>query len=567
MSRRAFTLGVAVVLLVFVATASLRRSPDWFGSVHDDTIYFSTAKAMASGEGFVLPSLPGAPPQTKYPALYPAALALVWLAGPDFPANLDWAWLLNLLFAAAAIAVWAALARQLGCGRREALLLTALAALNPYVVFWSNTLVSDLAFTALAVGGAVAAQAALERRRAGAAATSWWVLAITLLWAACLTRTLGVAFVAGVAALAAWRGAWLPAAATLSACLAPLLKLAGAMGRPALPAAASAWEGFRQNLLYYSSYGEFWKLCVPDWATLERQVSVTLVEILKHPAIAVFFLPATGLVSPGLQLLAITLSVGVLAGLIRRARADGLHPLHLAAIFYFPIILLWNYPLLTRFGLPFLMLFLAGAAGQLTELGRLLRQSWLRGPKADRVVAAAFALGLAALLGYGVRRMLWQAPQGFAQMQRQRAELSEPKQEAYRWLRSSTAPDEVVISYEDGALYLFADRRGMRPASLSTAAFFMQDRAILDHDLAQLQDTALALGARYWLQAPDDFDQESAPELVRARIDELLQGLPTVFSSADGKVRVVDLQTARWAQAGAAESAARRGESHDPLDP
>src|SRR5262249_4735789 len=48
------------------------------GEYHDDAIYVSTAKALAEGEGYRQTFLPGAPPQTKYPPLYPALLAGVW---------------------------------------------------------------------------------------------------------------------------------------------------------------------------------------------------------------------------------------------------------------------------------------------------------------------------------------------------------------------------------------------------------------------------------------------------------------------------------------------------------
>src|SRR6266851_9436610 len=75
------------------------------GEYHDDAIYVSTAKALADGEGYRLAHLPGAPPQTKYPPLYPALLALLWKLGPDFPANLPLLKGLSLLCGVAALAL------------------------------------------------------------------------------------------------------------------------------------------------------------------------------------------------------------------------------------------------------------------------------------------------------------------------------------------------------------------------------------------------------------------------------------------------------------------------------
>src|SRR5262245_12487243 len=73
---------------ILVVSASLRVHTDVCGQCHDDGIYVLTAKALAEGEGYRLTNLPGEPPQTKYPPLYPVLLALLWKLWPDFPANL-----------------------------------------------------------------------------------------------------------------------------------------------------------------------------------------------------------------------------------------------------------------------------------------------------------------------------------------------------------------------------------------------------------------------------------------------------------------------------------------------
>src|SRR5688572_12685659 len=82
----AIVLAAAFVVLASVSTFVAAAC----GSFHDDAIYVSTAKALAEGRGYDLINLPGAPPQTKYPILYPLLLALVWKVWPQFPGNL-WA--------------------------------------------------------------------------------------------------------------------------------------------------------------------------------------------------------------------------------------------------------------------------------------------------------------------------------------------------------------------------------------------------------------------------------------------------------------------------------------------
>src|SRR5690242_4694457 len=75
-------LGLAGILMLY-AEAVLRLPPAiFFGLTGDDAIYFSSARAIASGAGYVLPSLPGTPPATKYPILYPWILSWVWRWNP-----------------------------------------------------------------------------------------------------------------------------------------------------------------------------------------------------------------------------------------------------------------------------------------------------------------------------------------------------------------------------------------------------------------------------------------------------------------------------------------------------
>ena len=44
--------------------------------IDHDAVYAVTAKALAEGKGYHLVNLPGAPPQNRYPILYPALLLL-----------------------------------------------------------------------------------------------------------------------------------------------------------------------------------------------------------------------------------------------------------------------------------------------------------------------------------------------------------------------------------------------------------------------------------------------------------------------------------------------------------
>lgn len=76
------------VLLLLCLVIYLRG---WSGGIsyyHDDSIYIITSRSLAEGRGYRIESIPGSPPQTKYPVLYPALLALLWKIDPEYPANL-----------------------------------------------------------------------------------------------------------------------------------------------------------------------------------------------------------------------------------------------------------------------------------------------------------------------------------------------------------------------------------------------------------------------------------------------------------------------------------------------
>ncbi|MCB9384458.1 MAG: hypothetical protein H6509_07575 [Bryobacterales bacterium] len=547
MSRNSFLIGLIGVVALFWWVAASRYDAAAFGASHDDTLYFTAAKSISEGHGSRLESMPGEPPQTKYPALYPALLSLAWTINPEFPSNLELAWKLNLLFAALATLLAAALARQLGAGRGEALALAALTGLHPIYIYWADQLVSDLAFMAFGLGAAVLAERELRRER-----PSWiaWTGVVVLLVLACWTRTLGAAFVAGVAVMAMLRGSTAKAAAALAGAAPVAWGLWSAMsGDAQAQDAALALPGFEQNVAYYASYIAHWRQSVPDSAVLLAQVKSALTETLKHPAIAVFHLPAVGFTSMPMALVSIAISAGVINGVVARARRNGLHPVHVAALFYLPIVLLWNYLLMERFWLPFLPLFFAGASFELQRIAEMARASWRKGPAGDRVVVAGFSAALVALVAFGLYRGFASKPEMLARSLAARHALIEPKLEAYQWLRVHSSPSDTVISYDDGALYLYAHRRGMRAFSPLTDSFFAQDESKLERDLDGITDTAAALGARYWVTAPDDFEMTHAPEQIRKRMDKELATAPVVFASTDGRVRVHDISAMPWSRA------------------
>src|SRR5258708_8347796 len=74
------------ILLVPSAQYAWRsRDMPKFGLLHDDAILFASAKSLATGEGYRIPSLPEKPFQTKFPPLYPLYLSAILKLNPPFP--------------------------------------------------------------------------------------------------------------------------------------------------------------------------------------------------------------------------------------------------------------------------------------------------------------------------------------------------------------------------------------------------------------------------------------------------------------------------------------------------
>src|SRR5258708_32288652 len=147
-ARKAITF--AVLLLALVPSARLvrrAREMPYFGHLQDDSIYFVAAKSMAEGRGSRILSLPGEPFQTKYPPLWPLALAAIWKIDPRFPENLRWGMALAWVMLPAFMALAWRWFRSIGFAPVMRTTLCAVLVLSPWVVFLSATVMSELVFS------------------------------------------------------------------------------------------------------------------------------------------------------------------------------------------------------------------------------------------------------------------------------------------------------------------------------------------------------------------------------------------------------------------------------------
>ena len=141
--------GQRVIASIFFAALAVLYGIAWLspaiGLFHDDAIYLVTAKAISAGHGYRIESLPEPILQTKYPPLFPALLALFTLVS----ANAQWLKLLPLACTAAWLIVTRRLLIRMGASQGDALVLVALTAASPLVLFLSTNLLSETLFALL----------------------------------------------------------------------------------------------------------------------------------------------------------------------------------------------------------------------------------------------------------------------------------------------------------------------------------------------------------------------------------------------------------------------------------
>jgi hypothetical protein len=518
----------------------------YFGYYHDDALYFSSGQALAQGRGYIIPSLPGTPRQTKYPVLYPWLLSWIWKWDPSFPANLaPAAWMTAAFGCWSLIAAFQLLRTLNGVGDWPALLLVSLCAFQPHFLVLSGAVLSDVPFMALVLTVAVVADSAMCRDSA-----IWLGLVTGTLAGLCtLIRTAGIAVAVGILATAVHRRAYRQG---LVFCLAmtPFLAAVLWFARPNLwphgahAGGAALASGWQQTWFFYTSYAEYWKLTVPGPVAFLKMLGVNLDALLKGPAVY-FFVPVVRTSSPVGIVLSTLLTAGILAGVIRQARRQEWKPIHFILPFYAALILLWNYPLMDRFLLWLLPLFYAGVWLEGKHLLLMIRTVFrsARGP-AEKLFAGALSLGLLALAGTAA----WDYWDGFRPelraMGARRAAMLGEKIQVYNWLRQNTDPQTRVVTSEDATLYLYAGQQAIRPIQFSVEWYYTKDVRVLERDLAHFTDTARRVGARFWVVASDDDIMMSLGKhqgLMDARMAELKSVLPMVFHSRENKVQVYDL--------------------------
>ncbi len=522
-------------VLVFVSAAP---TADLFGRIHfDDGVYFDSAKALSEEGRYVVASMPGSPPQTKYPVLYPWILSWVWSVHPAFPANVgSAAWLSGLFGCWFLVASFLYLRRQPGIGPWVALGCVALTSIRPNILDMSSSLMSDMPFMAFAVTTLLLVELGFttEKQR-GLVVLAGLFAGLTF-----LTRTAGVAFIGGVIVWALARKHYSRGALFAGAC-APFLLGHGLwvmMNSEALALGGTASLGWRQIWTYHTNYAEFWKLSVPSMDVFLNMLNANIVSFLTAPAGMALFPTSGGDDSMLGKLLAVALSFGIFSGLVRHLRPAGFAPVHVALLLSGVIGLLWNFPIMERLMAVFLPWFYLGAWVEGRYIGAAtLEVMRSQKPKMEKAFALIFAAGVVFVFLYAARSH-FVASLRFGPTLQQLAHQLAGKEEAAQWLKQNAAGDDIFLAYSDSRLHLETGRQAVWPIVFTTDILFEGDDS-LERQFGHYMDVGSHVGARYWVASNDDLS--AGTPVGKKSLADWEARFPIVFRSSGGTVRIHDL--------------------------
>jgi hypothetical protein len=539
--------GLLLVLALYSALVWSLTPTNYFGFTEDDSLYFSSGKALADGQGYIMPSLPGSPQATKYPVFYPWLMSFIWRASPSFPENLKIAIGFNVACGFAFLGIAFVFLRTIrSLTDIEALLITALCAIHPALLFHSANALPEVLFAALSLGAILLATRGTSREGHAFETTGAGILSGLAL----LTRSLGIPIATGLFLAALTRNGWrksLYFAAGAFPFEAFSLWRSAHLAPAAIPYAATPCTNVvRMSWLYYTSYIGFWKADVLHGSGL--------LHVLRQNLVLLFLQPGAYLADPATMQSelfafapAVILSVAAICGLARRLGPEGWQPIHFALLLYAIPLALWNYPVMERFLLPFLPLFIAGVWLEAKPLLRRLATDVMNPKQAgpDRATGAAIFLSLVLLaLSFSLIRSYWTETATIRRISATRQKLLSEKREAYTWLTRNTSAETKIVAYEDASLFLYTNRRAIRPVIFSPSS--ITHPLHLEAELNCMTATAKATGATYWLAADDDFgfEWELAATRGRSREAELESAWSQIFRSAGGRVRLYQLPVA-----------------------
>ena len=411
-----------------------------FGVFHDDGIYAVTARSLAVTGEYRITSLPGEPYQRKYPIVFPALLAAIWRIAGDFPANIVWLKALSLLAGAVFLSLTFGLLRNVGASAWTAAVITGVCAVYPPTGTLVDYVMSELAYGAISIGALwLLERAVRENPSLGMGFAAGWVAGL-----AYQTRTVGLALVLAMIIVMVWRRRW--------------RSLAGGMvGVGLAVGVCRLWQGPASKVPityeYYVDYGNWFLHIVRDlgWryavvVPLKNLIIWTL-STVRTVLPGMYDLSRSAPMQFAVVVAAVLIWSTLISGWIRRRREAWA----IYLLLYLAITLMWPFPPDWRFHIPVLPLILLGMWEGFQSVRPSSRMIRVTATIAGViVVVSAVAGGYVRLTNAHVK----------------------PSLHRYEWIRSNTAPGDVIACVLDPNCYLYTGRKAVSIAIADVAPFY-----------------------------------------------------------------------------------------------
>lgn len=527
-----------IILTVILAGAALLYfrlyDPSRFGSYHDDSIYVTTAKALATGEGYKIISLPYQPAATKYPPFYPFLLSLVWRIDSGFPENVNGMVALTAISTLIFLAItWMYLVKQGYSTNWQALVVVALTAVNWRIVIYATGIYSEMVYAALSIAALFLAEELDAGRRKNLVGPALG-LAMGLSF---LTRSTGVALLVAVAVYFVLRRKLRPA-------LLPLAVGGLFVGGWFVWCSLNRTSFSGINVAYYTNYlAHFRNVLLDIQANTHTSMLLTILGVLwgNFLMVVVVSVPVLclGLDYNWAVYLGFALMF-VAAGFIRDV-SRGWRLLHVYTICYLGLHVVWlpyvSYDRYLAPILPFLLLWLVRELYTITLLARKTLVSEATAIMKLSAAAIGVAVGVAALAiiytyGSVLYSSILSAPFD------KHVKPGPGDAESIEWIKANTDPSDVLVCSRDPVYYLYTGRKATC-SLVQAGTIYWQDKQKLIFDIvAQSNGKYLVLSAR-------DFDQVYQPELEAASFKSMIEGhrerFEPIIRSSDGSSEVFQI--------------------------
>ena len=513
-----------IVVMGLLYLPALRFSR--FGTFHDDSIYVTTAKSLATGQGYRIISLPYEPAQTKYPPFYPILLSMIWRAYPKFPTNLIAMMLLSTVVTIVLlVTTWRYLTDHLYSAVPLANIVIVLTALNWRTLILATSIFSEMLFAFLSVAALYLAEK-YEKERAHPPLA---LLLGILMGLTFLTRSSGIALMIAVGSYFFVRRRWRQALLPLG--VASLFVIGWVVWSYANRTTFSTG-----NATYYTSY-------VKDFASIlndvgDHSISAKLgaianivVENLIGAIVVSIPVVCTGLnygsvaslsgLSLGLTVGTILLFFLVIAAGFVRHSLRGFRLLHYFVISYLALHLFWPYASYDRFlmcVLPFLLLFF------ITEFE--LPISLIK-RKASSQISGKMSAGFIAIMLFlcaGV--LLFSYIYGISQTLSSLNEADKHSAEDYRlidWINQYTNGDDILICYRDPKYYLYTGRKAISFSWPKKGSSWEGQQDLIRRIVNETK-------GRYLILTSTDFNHDYDEQLQRESLRSLVNQSPDIFT-------------------------------------